>query len=83
MKPYNPYFFPRILWLSTTIVSSELQPEAGEDVGQAYVHFAHALKLETNNSSALKGRQVRETSLSRPLRQWIQMELNIRIYIER
>ena len=30
---------------------------------QAYVHFAHALKLETNNSSALKGRQVRDTSL--------------------
>lgn len=26
-------------------------------VEQAYVHFAHALKLETNNSSALKGRQ--------------------------
>ena len=24
---------------------------------QAYVHFAHALKLESNNSAALKGRQ--------------------------
>ena len=28
---------------------------------QAYVHFAHALKLETNNSSALKGRQARNS----------------------
>ncbi|CAJ1409064.1 unnamed protein product [Effrenium voratum] len=30
---------------------------AGGQVEQAYAHFAHALKLESNNTAALKGRQ--------------------------
>ena len=32
-----------------------------EKIRQAYAHFAHALKLESNNTAALKGRQAQKS----------------------